>query len=399
MAADRPALLAAIKRFRALEDLGARTAHHDDIEILELETLRTTERELRPVFARAIACVKDTSLPPAHRVKLAVVAVKISTMLADLSQLERVYREVEHLLADPTVDGSARFQVQVIYHTMCGDLCKGLWLARERVAFERAQGVALPIFSAGCQGITSPILSAMSDLGYVLRRTGPREEMLRILREGYDLAIQYNHYAMARDYAEKIGSSLQDDELPGAEEWMQRAVENGMFAKELHSSFSFNADSTRAALRANRLDEARRLLENGFDWDWLRERHMWLAVARALRIRLLIAEKASASDALSDVQELRDLYNSTSRLGRQDFEVVTLVQGLVYVGERSQAKWYLEDYLSRTRRDLTPLNAELRRIVEQMGMNPTGKISTRQRDRTSGRRLKRGATSSVKDAE
>jgi DNA-binding SARP family transcriptional activator len=356
LAGDKTALVAGIKRLRLLEEFATANAHHDDLEVLEFETLRTTELRLCPVLGRTRACVFDASLPPAHRVKVAVAAVKIATSLADLDEIERVYGAVAALLSDSTVEVSARLQIQVIYHTMCGDLNKALLYARERVAVERTRG------------LTVPLANAMTDLGFVLRRTGPREEQLSVMREGYETAMLHNHYFEARDCAQKIASMLEDDELPGSAEWTQRAVENGQFTRDVHGSFSYNADCTRTALRENRLDDARKLLRDGFDWEWLTERRMWLAVAVGLRIRLLIAEKASVSETIPEVHRLSNLYETIARLGRQDYEIAALVQGFVYVGDLTQAKRYLEDFLQHTRRDFTPLVPELKALALQFGM-------------------------------
>lgn len=364
MAGDRPGLLTAIRRLRALEESRGKTTHHDDIEVLEFETLRTTERDLQAISARTDMCVFDRSVPPPHRVKVAVAAVKIASALADMGKIERIYREIEPLLTQPSVDTSARLQIQVIYHTMCGNLLGGLAFARQRVAYERAQGLTLPL------------LNAMTDLAFVLRRTGPQEEQLSILREAYELGIEHNHYFMARDCAQKIGSlMLENEQLLDSREWVERALEKGAFANEIHGSFSFNADSARTALCENRLEDARRLLDQGFDWEWLRERPMWLAVAVGLRIRLSIIEKANASVVAADVESLRALYESIARLGRQDYEIGALVLGLLYVGEHHQAKRYLEDYV-RVRRDITQLPSEIVSIADELRINPAQKTSS-----------------------
>jgi len=358
IAADRPALVEAIRRFRSFEDSIAPHSHHDDIEVLELEALKTTEVDLDPVLARAVGCVQDHSLPAAHRVKMAVVAVKVATSVAGLETMEMVYREVEPLFPEPTVDVRSRLQIQVIYHTMCGDLRRGLDFAKERLAFERVQG------------LTIPLLNAMSDLAFVLRRTGPVDEMLAVFREAYATAIEHKDYAMARDCAEKLGSVLEDEDLPGAKEWMDRSLENGKFSEEIHASFSFNADSARIALRENRLDDARWILDNGFDWTWLISRQMWLAVANGLRIRLLIAEQADVTDLLPHVDELRRQYSVWAGLGRQDYELAGLVRGLIYTGHDAEARTYLEDFVLKTRRDLTPPSAELESLIDQLAIGP-----------------------------
>jgi hypothetical protein len=285
---------------------------------------------------------------------VAVAGVKIASALADMQQIERIYRAIEPLLIDPMVDGSARLQIQVIYHTMCGDLLQGLAFARERVALERAQGLILPL------------LNAMTDLAFVLRRTGPHEEQVVVLREAYDLAIEHNQYFMARDCAQRIGSlMLENGQLSSSREWVERAIEKGAFANEIHGSFSFNAASARMALCEGRFGDARKLLSDGFDWDWLRDRPMWLAVALALRIRLSILQGVNCNEVAEDVELLASVYDSIARLGRQDYEVAALALGLAYRSDSRRARRYLTHYLS-VRRDITPLSAEVISIADEL---------------------------------
>jgi DNA-binding SARP family transcriptional activator len=354
MAGDRGALLSAIRRLRTVEESLGTICPHDDIELLELETLRITENELGPVLKRAKACVSNESLPAAHRVKLAIAAMKIATSLADLTELASIFFEIEPLLLDPGVDTGSRLQLQVIYHTMCGDLAKGVAFAEERVAFERTRGQ------------TMPLLNAMADLAYVLRRTGLPDEMFSILRESYGIAIEHNHHVMARDAAEKLGALLEEAGRPASKEWMDRAVENARVASDVHGDFSFNADRARSALLGNRLEEARKFLDSGFDWEWLKDRRMWLAAAHALRVRLLIAEKASHAELRVHVDVMEGLYNVTASLGRQDVEIGALVLGFLELGEPVKARAYLEDYIGRTRRDTSAILPELKALAREL---------------------------------
>jgi hypothetical protein len=356
MARDYPALLRAITKYRALQDAGAPKPHHDDIEVTELEALRTTETELGVLFSRTLACVYDPSLPAAHRVMVAAVAVKVASSIPDLAELERVYKVVVPLLDDATVGVRLRLEMNVIYHTMCGDLRQAVRFAKERVAYERAEGTPLLL------------VHAITDLVHVLRRAGTVEEMFDTLREGYTTAMEHKLFANARDCAEKLGSLLEDEESPGSEVWMERAVTGPSTPHDLRGNFSFLADTTRIAIREKRLDDARRYLDQGFDWEWVSRRRAWHAVLIALRIRLLIAERATLPEISPHVRKLRDLYGSIAGLGKQDYEIASLAQGFVYIGEHSHARDLLGDYVAHTRRDLTPLSRELTAIVRSFGI-------------------------------
>ena len=355
LAVDRLSLLKTIARFRFVqESLSGPSTHHDDIEIIEFDALRTTQVELAPVLARTVTCVYDACLPAAHRVKVAVEAVKLASAIPDLKEMSRIHNAVEPFLQADGVDVRSRLQIQVIFNTMCGDLRCALQYARERLELERNEGT------------TSLLLNSITDLAIVLTRAGPAEEALAVLREAYTIATERKHYAKARECAERFASLLEEEELSGSKQWMERAARESKEAPDVHSEFSFNADSVRMAIRENRLADARQILERGFDWEWLNNRRMWLASGLALQVRLLIAERAKPVDVGPYVEKLGGLFESTASLGRQDYEVAALIQGLTYVGKCAEAKLRLKDFILRKRRDLTPLSRELSQISEEL---------------------------------
>lgn len=373
MAREWSALLQQIARVRALQDSTPGNQHHDDLEIIEFEARRTTETAIAPLLSRTLTCVYNTALPASHRVRVACDAFKLATVLPDLKELERAYFAIKPFLNESGVDLRWRLQVEIVYNTMCGDLRQAVRLGKERLALERAEG--RPLLLA----------NALTDLAFVLRRTGPDEEIIGLLHEAYDIAIQSKVFAAARDFAERILSFLVDTGRDGVEMWMQRAIESRGEGPRVYMSFSVNAYRVRIALLENRIHDAQRILEREFDWEWVRHRRGWLAAAIALRIRVQIALRASIAELEPSVDELRQLNAETAMLGGQDYEVATLCAGLLYIGRTSTAEAYLEDYLSQTRRDLTDYSKELTEIGRTLHV-PTKR---RQSDVVS---LKRGSS-------
>ena len=355
IARNWPLVLNGITRFRALDSSGPIIAHHDDLEVLEFEALRITQAPIASVFKKYLACVYDETLAAAHRVKVAVVAVKLAAVIPDLKELERVYLSISPLLQDSTLDSRSRLQLTVIYHTMCGDLGEALRCARERVAFERRQ-------MAGGQ-----LINSMTDLAFVLRRTGPHGEMIDVLREAYDVAMEHKDYASARECAGRIASLFEDTGWGDMGDWSRRAVDQSGDVRDVASSFSLNASMIRIAIRKNCLVEARARLEREFDWEWLTHRGGLRAAALALPTTLLVAEGADMPQVRSDVEDLMRLYPATAGLGGQDYEIYGLCCGLIYLNKRAEAKEYLLDYLSKRRRDLTEYSLELGPILKLLG--------------------------------
>lgn len=358
MANDRTGILDTIGRIRAVQGRDA-ASFHDDLEILEFESLRITATPLTELFERTLTCVFDHTLPASHRVAAAAEAAKLATGLPNLPALERIYETVKPLLTDDTVPTRTRLQLQVIYNTMCGDLRQALVFAKQRLEYERQEGTI------------SSLINSMTDLSFVIRRTGPAQEALDVLRRAYTIAEKHKHYGAARDCAERVATMLEDDGRQGYAEWKRLAAACKGAASVGHTPFSSHFDSVRIALRDNRLEDARRELDNEFDWNWLSERRIWLAAGTGLQIRLLVAERAPAGEVQLHVNRMLELYKVTAVLGMQDYEIGGLVTGLRYLGERQAVKEYLDDYILRKRRDLTPLSRELAEIGAEYGQAGT----------------------------
>jgi DNA-binding SARP family transcriptional activator len=354
MARDWKGQLYTIGRIRAIQNSNT-TIYHDDLELIELEALGKTVIDLATLLERTVGCVRDSRLSPSHRVSVAGIAAKLASGIPDLDTLEDIYHTVHPLLESADVHRRDRLQLEVVYHTMCGDLKQAVSFAKERVVVEREAGTV------------STLVNSLTDLAYVLRRTGPEEEMFDALRQGYDTALHWKHYASARACAQRIASLLEDEEIEGSVEWMRLSAEC-FDATEVYASFSYNADAARIALREGRLTEARSLLETGFDWEWLSHRRIWLAAVTGLRIRLLVAEAAVPAAVAPPVTKMLELYPTIAALGRQDYEIGALEKGLSYLGEKATARECLIDYVCRRRRDLTPLSIELSGILQRYGL-------------------------------
>ncbi len=349
LARDSAALLNTINRVRELQGTEPGAARHDCLEITEFETRRLCENRLDRLFARTLDCVYNRELSPSHRLCVGVVALKIASSMADLTEIERIYGELRTFLSDSALDARARLQVQVIYHAMVGDLGDAARFAKERITFERANGT------------WSELHNAMSDLSYVLRRVGPSEQVTRVLTEAYELAISRKLFAVARDSADKLCSFLANMNEPTAHIWHERAKQSHGEPRQMHTTFSVGVYEARFALTDDRAEEAARLISE-FPWDWLVDRYGLRGAAVALRLRTQIALRAQPSSLLPDINELRSLYPRIAGIGGQDYEISSLCTALVYVGDTDLARDYLMDYIANKRRELTSPSPPLEHI-------------------------------------
>ncbi len=355
LARDSTALLNTIQRIRELQENHPDWERHDTLEITEFETRRLCENRIERLFGRTLRCVYNKDLSPSHRISVAVVALKLASSLADLSEIERIYTELDPFLSDLTLDARSRLQVQIIYHTMVGDLGKAVRYAKERIAFERAHGTWLELSNA------------ISDLSFVLRRTGPHDEIPSVLAEAYEVAISRKLFAAARDSADKLSSYLMDKDQPIANMWHERAKASHGEPNQMATTFSVSVYQTRLALFENRPEDAKKIIDL-FPWEWLTDRCGLRGAAVALRLRTDIALRIEPSLLLPAIGELRSLYPRIAKMGGQDYEVSSLCAALLYIGHGELARDYLTDYVDSKRRELTPYSPALNEISARLGM-------------------------------
>lgn len=355
MARDSKGLIETVARIRQLQNAILVCEHHDELEMAEFEAARKVVAEIQPLFLRTLRCVYNKELPAPHRVGVAVVALKLASALPDLAEMRRVHTEISPMLANADIDPRARYDVQIVYEAMCGSLHEAVRLAKERVSFERTCGSAVQL------------TNAMADLAFVLRLTGPSDQLLAILVEAYEIAMGKKLVAAARDYAERIAEFLISAGRTGAHEWVARALEPDEKPQQPHLVFSTSALRVRLAILENRIADAEHIVVEEFAWDWLKHRRGWLAAALALRIRVRLAQHVGVDRLLNDVEDLHALYGSTANIGAQDSEVASLCAGLAYIGRSREAERLLKDYVLTQRRDLTAYNSDLAAVCEALG--------------------------------
>ena len=357
MSRDSISLLNTIERVRGLQGLDSALQNHDDLEITEFEARRVSDSAIKPLFDRTLDCTYNKGLNPSHRVSVAVVALKLATALADLDEIERIYLEVCGFLGDESIDPRTRIQVQVIYHTMVGNLRNAVQFAKERISMERQVGNWVQV------------ATAIADLVYVLRLAGPFEEIPGLLEEAYALAVSRKLFGAARDYAARLCAVLVELRRPDALLWLQRAKESHGETAQLQIAFTAAVSTARLALVEGQISEAAGLL-NALPWEWLADRHGSRMAAIAVRARIRMGMNAYEAELLKDIDEMQALYPRVSRIGGQDYEVSSLCLSLMYVGRASDARKYLTDYVSSKRREIVPVSRDLEEVALLLAVGP-----------------------------
>jgi DNA-binding SARP family transcriptional activator len=346
---------------RALRASAGLSVNHDNLEPLEFEALRRTASNADDIFRRTLYCVYDKRLPAGHRVEAASHALKIGTAIANLAEMPAIYSAVQELLVDPSVDSRARLSVELVYNTMCGDLTAALRQAQVSVETERARDVP------------SDIIGALGNLAFVLLRTGPIEQALAALTEGYNTACRCKLLPAVSDMAARIAAISVDWHRQDAQERVKEALQANEASPDPHIAFSLTGLRAKLAIEEKRFTEANEIIsEQGKD-EWLQPRHGFHAAQIAIRIRAMIGRCASVEETAPYVETLAGLFYKVAGLGGQDYEVASLYFGLTYLKRRRAAEAYVFDYLKFIRREIYSPSPELmviaRSIAQRAGAN------------------------------
>jgi hypothetical protein len=268
--------------------------------------------------------------------------------------MPEIYVAVRDLLYCEEVEPRERAAVELVYNTMYGDLDAARNQAKANLAAERAQG--------------SPtlLIFALADLSFVLRRTGPVEEISAALTEAYDIAVRHRLPAAEQEMAARLTAFYFDSDHPAAREWLERAVQANSAANEPSILCTLTEYRARAAIIEHRLSDAQSLMAGKTDMQWLQDRRGWYAASVAIVVRTMIAQHVSVGDLTPYVEALKDLFKFTARLGGQDYEVASLYFGLQYLDQRAVATAYAVDYVRQKRRDRLPLPKEWVQILAEV---------------------------------
>jgi DNA-binding SARP family transcriptional activator len=345
-------VLIAIAETRRLRASNGFSVTHDNLEAVEFEALRRTAFDVHAVFARTLRCVYDESLQPEHRVEAAAHALKVGFSIANMDEMPRVYNSVRKLLTDPSVDSRTRLQVELVYNTICGDLNAAVRQAKWNVRIARGRPVP------------SHLIGALGDLSMVLRRTGPVEQVRDALLEAYEIAVHSKIHRAVTDMTVRIADLYLDMNWPEASEWVDRACLANGVAPDPHLNVALYGYRAKIAMLESRFADADEIMRQSGGDKWLPPWRGWHAAHIAIEIKVKIGLSAPAEVVAPYVQELADLFEVTSTLGGQDYEVAALYLGLSYLGRKRHAESFVIRYLDHARRDITPLREELRAVAD-----------------------------------
>jgi len=330
-------------------------AIHDDAEIALFEARYRVTVQNSSLLMDLRECAQSNDAPIAHRVMCGVLGIKIATGENRTDAVRDFYQLVRPLLENPEITRPTRLEVEMIYHSTCGDL---------RIAEEATDQLLLAVRDEQDPRARTRF---MVNVGMALRRVGRQEDAEAVLRECVDYAVA--HGLLARAAFGLLGLAriyLITGELSRAREAMQR-WESLMGLSEEHILAGEQLYVLAIiALGEGNLPEANEKYELMAAQTGPEDGVSRRGAVLALKMRIKIQQHASVESVRQTAAEMEEIHIQNRSAGLQDFETHALILGLSYCGEVKRALLLLADFVTTYRREKWPIPRSLDDLWQEL---------------------------------
>ncbi len=311
---------------------------HSQIELIGFEAKWRSSNQWSDLFRQVKRCIFAESATAEHRVRAAVLGLKLATNVGTGEELDQIYSAVEGFLENPQIDSRARLYVEMVYHTDRGDMERGKLAAMSLVEHDRESGNS------------ANLIWSLVNAAQALRRYGGLVASSQYLQEAFEIATKKNLSTRARTVAHHlILTALAQDDIVLARKWLNVARDFPNPRDDLHTRHELFYYGARIALKECNVRESIKLCDQiSSDADQSLLRRISLL---ALRVRLGVESRHSIHLVGQLLPELIALYEVECARGGQDFEAFSLYLGRQYIGEGVMALKQLEDYVKIFRRE------------------------------------------------
>jgi len=307
----------------------------DEIAIFEAKWWRDCDsRVLQPTMKRVV----DTRAPTLHRLQMAVLALVLADNYHRQDEAEKVAAVIESLRTISISEEIEKLKARLIFHTAFGNLESAVYSGNLLVQAERRGGNSTALFKA------------LRWLSLPLCRLDDLNGAVRLLTQAYDQASRLGLKGEMWNAAYCLaGVALDCEDLSLALEWapVVAGLARDATVRVLRES-EHHYTSARIEFMRDDLERARFHLDRSSNLrkaiPLTRGEQSLLALEILLRARCARSRIPKAM-----LRRLYWLHVRTRDSGVWDFETAGVVAGLLYSGNRSEAK-ALNDYYMRVRR-------------------------------------------------
>jgi hypothetical protein len=327
---------------------------HDDVELALFETRWRATMEHSALIEDLKACANSNEASASHRVACCLLAIKVGIEHNQMDALQELYLATVPLLMHPTIDPVTRLEVQMIYHSSCGDMQAGEQAADQLRCAIRAVRDART-FSR-----------ALGNVGAAYRRGGRNADAVAVFLEVLDHSVA--HGLVSRTsfaICSLIRIYIANGDLARARATMQTLEALTAGDQSVYRTADRFYFATRLALEEGNIKEAAERYLVLVSQPFL-PGMSWRAVVLALGVRIALQRKASVETIRPMVSELEAAHVQTRSSGEQDFEAHALAFGLRYCGESARALRLLSEYVTTQRRERWALPKPLSDLLSEL---------------------------------
>jgi DNA-binding SARP family transcriptional activator len=345
---------------------------HNEFELRLFAARYQTALDFSLLLPDIVKCVETKDASPAHRVRAAVMALKIATDFGPAEILDSIYDHVAPLLDRHDVEETERFEVAMIYGTIRNREAIPLAELRNYVAAVRDRG--------GDVAYSSALLTASA----ACRITARYHDGLAFVTEAFEHATVRKHNArLPHILIAEMRLHAAAGQFARAKETLDRLARYPVPCDDETITSEIRTYEARLAVENNDLDAASSALARVpvlAVYHSPRRRAHSLAIS--LHVRL---------NQMAPVEEIRTLASQLEmehlrvrELGNHDFESYALYTGLSAIGQSDRAFALLKEYVEQRRRSDWPLPATIHKALYESPRSGLHRKSSSSRARPSG---------------
>lgn len=331
---------------------------HDDVEVALFEARWRASLEHFALLDDLKACVRNRDATPSHRVACGLLGLKVATDQNQVGTMEELFQIMLPLLRKPTIPPVTRLEVEMIYHSTCGDMRKA----------EHATDRLLDVIHQERDPRT--LSRALCNIGVAYRLAGRTDDaeavFLELLedsvRNGLVSRTSFAILALVRIY-------LARGDLPRARDAMQRLETLTAADQDIHRVADRLYFLVRLALEEGNVEEAAERYATVTAQSDAPQSVNWRAAVLALGVRIQIQKQAPVDALQPMVHELEEAHLQNRGSGWQDFEACSLALGLRYCGDVEKSLRILSEYATTYRREQGSLPEKLSVLLQELREN------------------------------
>ncbi len=320
---------------------------HNEFELLLFAARQQSALDFSSLLADIVPCVESLAAPPAHRVRAAVMALKLATDIGPEGTLDALYAHVAPLLGHNEVPEISRLEVEIIYRTTRGGDVIPVKQLREFAETARVAGGEIAYSNA--------LLTAAA----ACRITARYEEGLDFVSQAFDQATSHKRGArLSHVLVAELRLHVAGGAYERAASTLRRMMECSISPDDTFAQSELQFYKTRIALENGDLAAAstafHTVQEVPQSYSARRRAH-----SLALGLQIALKTTPKEGEVRRIVSALENEHQRIRSLGDQDYEAYALYLGLCYLGESARALDLLTSYASIHRRSRWPLPAHI----------------------------------------